>query len=355
MDDKRPIPVPPAQRWREFRIQFLPFVIFILLVLAVALLWKRVVTPVNMVGEVVGTQYQVRTLIDGTLTDLKVDTFGYVQKGEEIGRMTTMEPALLQAELDAAAADLEVAQIRTGFSVEQNMIRLRQLRLDRDLVQSQLEIKRVDLRSKKATFEVQKQLFEKKLTTELAFDQAKTAVDVDLESISQMEKQLAAYNAAVTDLETTGLTTGSQSNVLTRALQAKTNQIIIAHKPITLKAPADGIITSVTYRPGEKVRAGESVVTVASTNAPYIIGYIRQPMGYVPKVNEEILVRTRTMPRVSAPARVLQVGTQVDFINPAIVTPDNTRKDKALSLKISTPPELGLRPGEYVDLLVTRR
>ena len=52
MDDKSPIPVPPAQRWREFRIQLLPYVIFIAVAIVIAALWKRVVAPVNMVGEV---------------------------------------------------------------------------------------------------------------------------------------------------------------------------------------------------------------------------------------------------------------------------------------------------------------
>ena len=36
MDDKLPIPVPPAQRWREFRIQLLPVVVFIIAVVIIA-------------------------------------------------------------------------------------------------------------------------------------------------------------------------------------------------------------------------------------------------------------------------------------------------------------------------------
>ena len=97
MDDKRLIPVPPAQRWREFRIQLLPLVVFILVVVIIAMIWKQVVMPVSLTGEVSSVQYQVRSLVDGTLTDLTVEPFTMVRKGDQIGSVLGMEPAVVQA------------------------------------------------------------------------------------------------------------------------------------------------------------------------------------------------------------------------------------------------------------------
>ncbi|HAM73645.1 MAG TPA: hypothetical protein DCM86_18585 [Verrucomicrobiales bacterium] len=352
MDDKSPIPVPPAQRWREFRIQLLPYVIFIAVAIVIAALWKRVVAPVNMVGEVPALQYQVRSLMSGTITDLRVEPFTYVQKGEEIGHVSTIEPQLLEADLAVAKSDLELAQFRTGFSVEQNVIRLRQLSLDRDNVRAQLERTQADLLNKRAEFDRQKELFKNNLTSKEAYAVAETALQVDIVAIDGLKKMVDQYDAAVKELDQAA--PGSSLELTGKALQAKTNQIVLSHKPISLKAPADGIVTAVLARAGEKVRAGDPLVTVAATNADYIIGYLRQPLGYVPKIDDAVVVRTRATPRASASAKVVQVGGMLDYINPAIVTPDNTRKEKALPVKISIPPELGLRPGEFVDLLLAR-
>ena len=51
MDPLPPIPTPPAQRWREFRIQVLPVVVFVGVLTAVVCMWKSYVVPSGVVGE----------------------------------------------------------------------------------------------------------------------------------------------------------------------------------------------------------------------------------------------------------------------------------------------------------------
>jgi len=50
MDKLPPIPTPASQRWREFRKQVLPTIIFVGVALSVAFLWKSLVAPTGMVG-----------------------------------------------------------------------------------------------------------------------------------------------------------------------------------------------------------------------------------------------------------------------------------------------------------------
>jgi hypothetical protein len=45
MNKLPPIPTPPAQRWREFRFQVLPVIIFAGIALSVAFLWNRLDAP----------------------------------------------------------------------------------------------------------------------------------------------------------------------------------------------------------------------------------------------------------------------------------------------------------------------
>ena len=45
-----PIPTPASQRWREFRIRVLPFLVFFVVLSGVVSLWKNFVQPVGIVG-----------------------------------------------------------------------------------------------------------------------------------------------------------------------------------------------------------------------------------------------------------------------------------------------------------------
>ena len=49
-DKLPPIPTPVSQRWREFRIQILPFIIFVLVLGGIVALWRSFVQPVGIVG-----------------------------------------------------------------------------------------------------------------------------------------------------------------------------------------------------------------------------------------------------------------------------------------------------------------
>lgn len=52
MDSLPPIPTPAAQRWREFRVQVLPLLVFVLILASIALLWKSFVNHSGVVEEV---------------------------------------------------------------------------------------------------------------------------------------------------------------------------------------------------------------------------------------------------------------------------------------------------------------
>src|SRR6185436_6665330 len=99
MDPLAPIPTPPAQRWREFRIQALPVVTFLGVLACVVALWGKYVVPTNMVGEVETMQANVITAVPGTIKEVKVKRFQRVRAGEEIAVISTMDAETLQASL----------------------------------------------------------------------------------------------------------------------------------------------------------------------------------------------------------------------------------------------------------------
>src|SRR4051794_39649311 len=72
MDSLPPIPTPPALRWREFRIQILPVVIFIAIISMIVIMWKNFVQPSGVAGEAESVKAKVINLQDGVVAELHV-------------------------------------------------------------------------------------------------------------------------------------------------------------------------------------------------------------------------------------------------------------------------------------------
>ena len=92
------IPTPPAQRWREFRIQNLPVLVFATAFLCAFYLWRESVTPATLVGEVETIRADETSPDSGLLTNLWVTRFQPVKAGDVVAEvMATDSPAFIPA------------------------------------------------------------------------------------------------------------------------------------------------------------------------------------------------------------------------------------------------------------------
>ena len=67
-------------------------------------------------------------------------------------------------------------------------------------------------------------------------------------------------------------------------------------------------------------------------------------------------VRTRGLRRAMSLGKILEVGTQLEPIAPALVSPLRTANiELGLPILVSLPPGLKTRPGEIVDLRIDPR
>src|SRR6185503_11090496 len=139
-----PIPTPPAQRWREFRIQALPVITFLGILVCVVLMWKQYVLPTNIVGEVESVRATVMSSVEGTIKELKVKRFQRVAVGEEIAIISTMDAETLQSSLRAIEADLKLMRARMQLDQERNLQGYELARLDYLKERVELAIHRVD-------------------------------------------------------------------------------------------------------------------------------------------------------------------------------------------------------------------
>ena len=75
-------------------------------------------------------------------------------------------------------------------------------------------------------------------------------------------------------------------------------------------------------------------------------------MPLVPKVGDEVQVRTRGPARKTATGRVLQVGSQMQLVtSPLRIRGYDASQERGLPFLVDLPSGLSVYPGELVDLM----
>lgn len=371
----KPVPTPARLRWREFRIQVLPWVVYAATVAAVATIWVQHVVPPQLVGQVDLVQAQVLSTQPGRLVDVAVDQFQTVRAGEPVARVITTDPAVLESTLAVIRA--EVALLREQSDPV----------LTRERAQVDFERLRLDWLDQRAALAAAR--------ARLAFAQAEVSRLQSLEKapegiVSQSELDLAVSNrdalkAEVTEREAlvAQIETSMQRfrvSDITRADQAKDDPLKAAIDlqesrlrqaeaqlaPLTLRAPIDGVVSALYRRTGENVTAGEPIMTITSPHSDRIVAYVVPPIRMVPQPGMPVEIVRRSGRRQSAQGRITHVGQYMEMVpqtltGNAVGEPVLVGRDRlpggvngpitwGIPLEITLPPELGLRPGELVDL-----
>jgi len=349
-DKLPPIPTPASQRWREFRIQVLPFVMFIAVIIAIVVLWRSYVQPIGVIGFAETNQVNVTTLSDGLIETLLVESFQVVTQGQLIAVVNNVAPDLAKAQNESAKADLEVKREEITVDtdrVAQNIFDAEQ-RLQNDIRAQAADRQEWILRSNRV------QRAKKEYDT-------KIISDADYETITSqyaiLSISIESRQTAI-DLQTKSLEAARQNAKKTTgtsidaAQAAKEHELVEILKPNYLKSPIDGMISVVHHRKGERILRGESVVTIVDPVARRVIGYVRQPVSTLPTTNDLVHIVKRTAPSTTTPGRIERVGAQFEFINPALLSSDTKRMEVGLPILVSVPPGFPLVPGEYVTLTI---
>lgn len=349
MDPLTPISTPPSQRWREFRIQALPVLTFIAVVASVAVLWQRYVFPSNIVAQVDAQTANIITTEAGTIEALNVVRFQRVKKGDVIAVIGAGNTNLLAASLRVIEADLAVMRqrIEVGeFRSDQNYENIRLTYLEQ-LVQ--LQVNRVKAKLAESEYLMQADLFTNSIVSSNALNAARYNWEAIETEVREMEKFLKVKEETLPKLR------GELTNALAaidQSIAAQSSLALMTVTNIYLRAPIDGVITSVSNHVGARVMAGTSIATISSTEPERIIAYMRPPITRLPKVGDTLEVRRRSFKRQTAVTTVEQVGSQLEPIASALVVLTGTSTvDLGLPFAVTLPPNMQLLPGEIIDII----
>jgi multidrug resistance efflux pump len=350
------IPTPLRTRWREFCQNFLPVMTFAGVLGATALMWRSYVVPPNVLAEVETITANVITTQPGVLVSFNVERFQRVTNGQEICQVLILETNALSASLDAIQSDLELMRSRLEIDAVRNSMIYEKERLAFLSEVVQHNINRVLLRRYKADFLRTSNLFYSKtpLVSQAQYDQALTLydkyrVDVDETGNFLMEKSNALPRL---HLDSSNLLASVERDIAAQEAKLKaTSQNLI------LRAPMDGIVSAISNRLGERVVAGKPIVVITPLSSDRIIAYLRQPMNLNPKTNEWVQVRRQTFRREVGYGRIVQVGTQLELIDRALLASQGStiRYEMGLPFLVQVRDRMDLAPGERVDVILPPR
>jgi multidrug resistance efflux pump len=308
--------------------------------------------------------------VAGLLTDLKVDQFDRVTKGQTLAKVSTMSPENMEAALAVISADLQVTRARMMQDQQRNDLNYQQTRMDLLGQRIELATAKIRLQQAESEFERVTILFKEKIAPagvgstrdsaigsivgyEVALrdrDALRIEVEQKTKLISDMEQTLQEFKPPTLSNQNPLL-----NDAINAAVSAQEEQLRRTEGGTALRAPMDGIVSVVNRRSGENIAAGEPILTISSERAERIIGFLRLPFSYEPKVGDTVEIRTRGSNAQKASATIQKVGSRMElFTQPLRVRGFAAAQERGLPILINLPESLKVYPGEIVDLFVKR-
>lgn len=359
-----PIPIPLQQRWREFRIAYLPGLTFAALVAVIAWMWVRYVQPSTIVGEAEAVRANIISILPGTLEELKVDRLQAVTNGQELVVLRVMDEDQIQAEVAAAEADVRLLQARIKLDQTRNLDSFSQLQSEYLLEQFNLELAQINLQQAEAELERAQELLEKQilargsLGNQVGYDVALRDRDALRAEVTAREKTVAELKQGTERLRAAGAAElTSADSTVEQAIHAHRTHLETLQKPVVLRSPINGFVSAIYRLSGEKVAAGEPILVISAEKSERIVAWVRQPIAARPQVGDRVEVRRLRLGYSAFEATVVAVGKQLEPINSTAFAFNQSTQvlEYGLPLTVELSAAGDLIPGEALRLRLLRR
>jgi multidrug resistance efflux pump len=361
--DFTPIPTPPAQRWRQLRLVYLPWAVFLLGALLVAWMWQDAVAPATMVAEAETLAADVRAPQAGIVAALKVQLNQPVRAGEVIGQVAAANPRLLDSTLAVIRAEIALVATTMAGATDQQRVAMEferiQLdwmghRIDRVALQGKLQQAVADLARAEPLHKAGLISDEAYETLRITRASLENQIAETTQLVSRLENVFRQRNAA--DPQVTAINGDPSLKAAIAVQEAKLRLAEAQLAPLPLVAPIDGVVSLVSRQVGEGVQSGDAVLRVIATKPARLTGYLRQPLPFQPKLGMVAEIRTRRSPSVIASSKITQIAAGLEplplTLHAAMNLPASVPTESALRIELALPSGLALLPGEHVDVVV---
>lgn len=314
--------------------------------------WRQVGTSTGMTGMGEGIRATVSTPFSVRLQTLLVKPYQTVVAGEPVAVVVPSDPRI---EFDLLQTELSLSRLLLQPTIaEENAMNFEQIRVDLLRTKADLAIAKVNLERAENQVKRNEPLFKEKLVSEDIYDISMKTRDMYAVEVLERSNAVAQIEKRVGELQTLGLPQSATNSLLSVTLdRLRALQLAAASNlaPITLTAPVDGMVMSISRRAGENVIQGEPILGINSSTSDRVVGYLRQPYPMQPEIGLEVAMITRERNPRKFTGVITEIGAQVEMITNALafVRP-GFLVDAGLPVIISLPKNAPLRPGEIVDL-----
>src|SRR5688500_13418905 len=250
------IPSPPGQKWRVFRIRVLPLLVFACTVGSIFYIWSEHVTPPNLVAHVEPVTTYVRASENCLVTNLLVEMYQPVRKGDTVAEVIITDDRRLDAEFEMLRSQLSLAQLELGTFLDRDRLTLDYFSMRNDLQDQVRLLKEAQAELPQAEYNVNlaSNLVGSGLVSEFDFQTYKSRyalLKTDVEhltgSVAELQKNLEQMKAAAgTEVKTNNT---EELRKLIGDLEQRRKQLEeMSTSAVLLTAPIDGIVTWIHAR-----------------------------------------------------------------------------------------------------------
>jgi multidrug resistance efflux pump len=358
MSAPTPIPIPLRQRWHDARLRVIPAVAFVSAIVAIAFLWKSNIAAPTLVGQAEANEAKISCYKPGMLAQLNVARFQKVKAGDPVGQVLVTDPKILASSLSVIQAEIAALKITMQPMArrQHTAMEYSSVQLDWMKQRAQLAMARVNLQLAQTELQRTEALYKDKIVSQRAYEQAKAAEERYKTEVDELSRMVNEQGKEFEQAQATNTIDVSQlsDEPLKAAIAVHESKLQLMEaelSPIALIAPVDGMVNLIFHRTGEAIIAGEPIVTIAPYDPVRIVSYIRTPVMNEPVIGTRCEVRSRGPRREVGIANIVEVGTQLENIAPALAAPVKfSSVELGLPISVSLPPNLRIRPGELVDI-----
>lgn len=358
MDALPLIPTPTSQKWKEFRLQGLPVIVFLICLATSAWLWSNTVATATLVGAAESNTATVTSPHTGSLRLAGISRHDHVTAGQLIGHVVTTQPQVLEASLAVIRAEVELirAGLQPAVDQQRNAMAWEQLRLQLISERTQLASARVQYQYAETEFERIARLYQDRIASDNELDIARRNRDTFKAEIDERERAIADLAPALASLGEVGNVPGFEKTLdpIRAAIKVQEEKLKLTEaqlSPIPIVAPIEGSVDFVLKHSGENVAAGEQILSIVPEHPRQIVAYLHQPPTIDPVKGMTVEIMTRSATRTRATSRISSVGAQWEPVSRSLLRPGTTF-EVGLPILVSIPPDLKIRPGELVDLTI---
>ena len=362
-----PIPTPLRQRLKPIRQKWVPIIVLLVVMVAIALVWRRIARPTSFVGVVETVQTVVTTPDAGVLTNISINPLQDVVAGDVVAEVLTTDPRTVNSRLSVLRGRMQLMEMELDpvLNRQRNALDYERLMVDCAKIKDELATARALLEGARSRFKLETNLRAQGISSTETYEDALAQKNALEASVAEKEKIVALTEKSLERLAymADSFVPGGENDPLRAALVVEEDKVKLFQaklRPLELLAPIDGIVTLLHKRPGEQVLPGDAIITITARKPERILGYLPQAFPINPTVGMKVEVATRSplsFWRIKSIATITGVSPNLEPITNLLMRPiiPGLSMDQQLPvlgrvISISLPVDLNLLPGQPLDI-----